>query len=110
MANLQGSAANRLLEEASGLSPWEASQGKLKEEVKQNKMVTVNNFEKWRFPFLNKLLGQRRELAQLCKDIKETFKHKLINYFMCYVHEHNFLQQDLPKHGGLTIAPEFRNI
>ena len=64
----------RLLEEVSGLSPWEASQDKLKEAVRQKEMVTV---DKWRIPFLNKLLGQRQELAYLGEDTEEA--SELIN-------------------------------
>ena len=64
----------RLLEEVSGLSPWEASQDKLKKAVEEKEIVAVDDFDKWRIPFLNKLLGQRQELAYLGEDTGEASK------------------------------------
>ena len=53
----------RLVEMASGLSAWDAGQERLKEAVKMKEAVTVEEHNRWRIPYLSKLLGQKQEMA-----------------------------------------------
>ena len=61
----------RLVEEASGLSAWNTSSGKLKEAIGSLKIVECDPTDYWRIPFLNKLLGHRQEQSYLGIDTEE---------------------------------------
>ena len=52
----------------SGHSIWVTSQEKLRDALVENETVIVDNSEKWRIPFLNKLLSHRQELSYLGED------------------------------------------
>ena len=62
----------RMIEELSGLSVWNTDQGKLREAVVNDEIVTVEDADMWRIPLLGKLLGQRQELEYLGAELDET--------------------------------------
>ena len=49
----------RMVEEASGLSAWDTVQEKLREAIRKKELADIDDQDKWRIPYLNKLLGQR---------------------------------------------------
>ena len=61
----------RMVEDASGLSVWNTCQLKLREEIRKKELVEIENQEKWRIPYLSKLLGQRQELVYQGMDKEE---------------------------------------
>ena len=61
----------RLLEEASGLDVWDTCQSKLREEIRKKELVKIDDHDKWRIPYLSKLLGQRQELVYQGMDQEE---------------------------------------
>ena len=62
----------KLVERSSGLSPWDASQEKLKEAIRIKETVVVDEGDSWRIPYLSKLLGQRQELVYLGEEVEEV--------------------------------------
>ena len=61
----------RLIEISSGLSAWDAGQDNLKEAVRMKEGVSVDEFDRWRIPYLGKLLGQKQELTYLGEEVEE---------------------------------------
>ena len=51
----------RLLEECSGLDPWEYGTTRLKEELVKREEVDIKEQDKWRVGYLARLLEQRQE-------------------------------------------------
>ena len=60
-----------MVEDASGLSVWNTCQIKLREQIRKKETVEIENQEKWRIPYLSKLLGQRQELVYQGMDKEE---------------------------------------
>ena len=54
---------------SSSLSAWDAGQNKLKDALKMKETVTMEEDDKWRIPYLSKLLGQRQEGAYLGEEV-----------------------------------------
>ena len=54
----------------SGHSAWDTGSDKMKAAIEQSETVLVNDNDKWRIPFLNKLLGHRQELSYLGENIE----------------------------------------
>ena len=52
----------RLLEDCSGLDPWEFGISRLKEELTKNELVTIPERDSWRVRYLANLLEQRQHL------------------------------------------------
>ena len=61
----------RLIETSSGLSAWDAGQDKLKEAVRMKEAVSVDEVDRWRIPYLCKLLAQKQELSYLGEEVEE---------------------------------------
>ena len=61
----------RLIEISSGLSAWDAGQDNLKEAVRMKEVVSVDEVDRWRIPYLGKLLGQKQELTYLGEEVEE---------------------------------------
>ena len=59
----------RLIKRETGLSAWSTGQDKLKDALVRHEIAPVEEREKWRIPFLNKLLIQKQELFYLGEDI-----------------------------------------
>ena len=62
----------RVVEDASGLSVWNCCQVKLREAIRVQEKAQVEEFYKWRIPYLNKLLCQRQELDNLGLEEEKT--------------------------------------
>ena len=60
-----------MVEDASGLSVWNTCQIKLRDQIRKKELVEIENQEKWRIPYLSKLLGQRQELVYQGMDKEE---------------------------------------
>ena len=61
----------RMVEDASGLSVWNTCQIKLRNQIRKKELVEIENQEKWRIPYMSKLLGQRQELVYQGMDKEE---------------------------------------
>ena len=62
----------KLIQEASGLPIWGTSQEKLREALRVEEAVMVPKCDKWRVPYLSKLLEHRQELYYMGEDVKEN--------------------------------------
>ena len=60
----------RMIERTSGHSAWDTGSDKMKDAIGQSETVQVIDNDKWRIPFLNKLLGHRQELSYLGENIE----------------------------------------
>ena len=69
----------RVVEDASGLSVWNCCQVKLREAIRVQEKAQVEESDKWRIPYLNKLLCQRQELDYLGLEEEKTRVEELIN-------------------------------
>ena len=62
----------KLIQEASGLPIWGTSQEKLREALRVEEAVMVLKCDKWRVPYLSKLLEHCQELYYRGEDVKEN--------------------------------------
>ena len=71
----------RLVEEASGLSAWDTTKEKMREAIGKKELVDVDDQDRWRIPYLNKLLGQRQEMSYkgLDQELEKSRMDDLIN-------------------------------
>ena len=53
------------------MSAWEAGQDSLKEAVSMKEAVSVDEVDRWRIPYLCKLLGQKQQLTYLGEEVEE---------------------------------------
>jgi hypothetical protein len=65
--------------DASGLSPWTASYGRLRDALVAGEVVEVPLQDRWRLPYLSSLLSQRREAHNLALEEEENRLTKLID-------------------------------
>ena len=61
----------KLVEKASGLCAWDTNSNQLRAAIEESETVDIEQVDKWRVPFLNKLLGNKQELQYLGADIEE---------------------------------------
>ena len=59
-----------MIERTSGHSAWDTGSDKMKDAIGQSETVQVIDNDKWRIPFLNKLLGHRQEISYLGENIQ----------------------------------------
>ena len=68
-----------MIEEASGLSVWDCSPSRVNCAIRLKEQVEADTNDKWRIPYLNKLLCQRQELDYLGLEMKRKAVDNLIN-------------------------------
>ena len=67
------------IQEHSGLSPWTASQGRLRDALVADEAVDDPPQDRWRLKYLWSLLSQRREAINLALEKEESRLTKLID-------------------------------
>ena len=63
---------HRVAEDATGVSPWNVSQEKLREAVSAKEIVPVLDEDKWRIPLLEKLLITRQNMNYMGEEKEEV--------------------------------------
>ena len=67
------------IQEATGLSPWTTSKRRLRDALVAGELVDVPPQDRWRLPYLNSLLSQRREAINLALEEEENRLSNLID-------------------------------
>ena len=67
------------IQEATGLSPWTTSKRRLRDALVAGELVDVPPQDRWRLPYLNSLLSQRREAINLALEEEDKRLSKLID-------------------------------
>ena len=72
----------RLLEELTGLDPWLYGSARIKEELFKQELVETPDTDKWRAPFLSKLLEQKQQSYYL-GDLEATNNLTILIESLC---------------------------
>ena len=67
------------IQEATGLSPWTTSKRRLRDALVAGELADVPPQDRWRLPYLNSLLSQRREAINLALEEEDKRLSKLID-------------------------------
>ena len=67
------------IQEEAGLSPWTTSKSRLRDALAAEELVDVPPQDRWRLPYLNSLLCQRREAINLALEDEEDRLSSLID-------------------------------
>ena len=79
--NVQSNTGKNLqyIQEETGLSPWFACRGGLRDALVAGEVVGVLPQDRWRIPYLGSLLSQRREARTLALEEEEKRLSQLID-------------------------------
>ena len=69
----------KLVKESSGVDPWTAGPGKLKEALQKNEQVEIPPQNAWRLPYLRSLLMQLQQAKHLAQEDRVKYIQDLID-------------------------------